>query len=300
MEFLKITIGKHWGKKPISFLLLLQSSSRPQDALNAGEGGAICRTKPVTLPNGLRDPAFPVLLTTPLGPQSSPVPRSETRHLGNHRRSMGVSGASLGLDHCKSTGQSPCRLPGSSLARPALSCRGATSPQRSAEAAAAPTPAGALTRGRRRRVPAPLPTRAPVPPGPEPSPPARLPPRPRRAHLKDLAGAQGVHVRGHEEKDPLCQRARQVSAEVEAGLLPPSHGRPTSSLPHDKASGSKKGGHLALHLLVELPAEIGHEHGHGDGTPGARSPGHTKPPRRSRLPPNHGSSDWPRGQPIAT
>lgn len=77
--------------------------------------------------------------------------------------------------------------------------------------------------------------------------------------LKDLAGAQGVHVRGHEEKDPL-----------------------------------------ALHLLVELPAEIGHEHGHGDGTPGARSPGHTKPPRWSRLPPNHGSSDWPRGQPIAT
>lgn len=97
--------------------------------------------------------------------------------------------------------------------------RQATSQSPSPQISVAPAPilACALTRGVGRgavpdRAPARLPAHLALPNssrGPTSTLwPRPFPPKLRKAYLKDLASAQSVHVRGHNEKDPLSGKER--------------------------------------------------------------------------------------------
>lgn len=114
-----------------------------------------------------------------------------------------------------------------------------------------------------------------------------------RPHLKDLASAQSVHVRGHEEKDPLSGESWLRAAPRTPAPPAPTVARPRP-FPQSRSPGRA---HLALDHLVELLAEVGHEHDRGTWTPRDGTRPAWQP---SRLPPSPGSPDCPGGQPIAT
>lgn len=109
-----------------------------------------------------------------------------------------------------------------------------------------------------------------------PSRPVPLPRQGSQSHLKDLASAQSVHVRSHEEKDPLSGEERERER-AERGAHNPGPSRPPTAAPFIPSSRKglpgprKRAGHLGLDHLVELFAEIGHEHDHGGRTPRARA-----------------------------
>lgn len=159
---------------------------------------------------------------TPLCPQLSQTPPSETPHLCSHSRSKGLSNATIFwpsllqifylvfLPFAESFSNSP----------PASKTTSQSAPPQLSFAPATKV-ACALNMGAGKRGGSLL---CSSPPAPTPSTPGtqlllgprlhpHLSPRPfpskvRKAHLKDLASAQSVHVRGHEEKNPLSGEER--------------------------------------------------------------------------------------------